>query len=104
MELIKYAVRLLLLFVLLVAPLALALFLCGCSATVHPTTKFVECKDTRDGEVWRYDTATIREAWIDPIHGVAGATVTDTAGRVHRNTSADNAWLKCQPDILIQLK
>ena len=77
--------------------LLLALAGCQMRADVQTTVKWMHCKDTRDGEEWTFDTATVRNPWIDPINGIAGATVTDTTGRVRTGDSRENAYVKCRP-------
>jgi len=77
----------------------LALMLTGCTVRGEVTApaQYMECRDTRDGEVWRYDTATVRDVRIDLLSGEASMSVTDTAGRVRIGSTADNVWLKCYP-------
>lgn len=79
-------------------PALLAALFIGCtmSASYHDRIKTMECKDTRDGETFRFSTATLKNIQV----GFGGVdtcmNITDSTGRERTLCKSHEAWLKCQ--------
>ena len=79
------------------------LVVCGCTTGVDEDAarklnagKVVDCKDTREGEVFTYRGDDVRNVRL----GMAGAdscfSVTSTDGKTREMCKSHEAWLKCQ--------
>lgn len=82
---------------------AIALLIQSCSASLDATVapedmdRVYVCTDTRDGEVFSYNTNTITNARITILGGgPSSMDIVTTDGRKMTVTSAMTAWWKCK--------
>ncbi len=75
----------------------LLLVACMVPAEVHESSrgKTIECKDTRDGEVFRYRANDVRNIRRDLFGPMVSFTVTDTESKVRHLNRQMEAYLKC---------
>jgi hypothetical protein len=83
--------------VLVIGLLTLTLPACTMDGSVaDEQPKTMECKDTRDGEVFRFDSSTVRDVRIGILGAESCLTLTDSDGATRTLCEKAAQFIKCK--------